>query len=76
MADWFSWFSRPGHTLICVARGSVSWGSEDNAAAGEVQLWYREWDNNYCLCARNTAKHEMHMVCKVIDVFSLLPKVH
>ena len=58
-----------------MARGSVSWGSEDNDEAGELQLWYRERDNHYYLYASNTAGHDM--VCKVIDVFTLsLPKVH
>ena len=72
MADCISLLSllsRWGFSQICVTRGSVSWGSEDNAAAGELQLWYREGDNNYCLYARNTAGDEM--VCKVIDVFTL-----
>ena len=69
-------FSRLGYTQICVARGSVSWGSEDNDAAGELQLWYRERDNNYRLRASKTAG-DVIVVCKVIDVFTLpLPKVH
>ena len=75
MAVWLSWLSRSGFTQICVARGSVSWGSEDNDAAGELQLWYRERNNNYYLYVRNTAGDDL--VCKVIDVFTLsLPKVH
>ena len=48
----------------------VSWGSEDNDAAGELQLWYRESDNKYCLYASNTAGIDI-LVCKVIDVFTL-----
>ena len=76
MADRLSLLSRSGFTQICVARGSVSWGSEDNAAAGELQLWCDKRDNNYRLYASNTAGLDM-TVCRVIDVFSLsLPKVH
>ena len=52
-----------------MARGNVSWGSKDDAA-GELQLWYRERDNDYCLNARKTARGDK-MVCKVIDVFTL-----
>ena len=70
MADWLSRLSLLGYTQICVARGSVSWGSEDNDAAGELQLWYRERDNNYDLYACDTAGVEA-LVCKVIDVFTL-----
>ena len=63
--------SQWSYTQICVARGTVSWGSEDNDAAGELQLWYREWDNDYCINARKTARGD-EMVCKVnIDVFTL-----
>ena len=62
--------SRWGYTQICVARGTVSWGSEDDDKAGELQLWYREWDNDYCINARKTARGDK-MVCKVIDVFTL-----
>ena len=65
-----SLLSRLGYTQICVARGTVSWGSEGNDAAGELQLWYRERDNDYCLYARKTARGDK-MVCKVIDVFTL-----
>ena len=76
MADWPSCLSHEGYAQICVARGNVSWGSKDNGAAGELQLWYRWRDNNYCLYASNTAGDE-RVVCKVIDVFTLsLPKVH
>ena len=72
---WLSWLSLSGYTQICVARGSVSWGSKDNDEAGELQLWYHENYNNYYLYASNTAGDDM--VCKVIDVFTLsLPKVH
>ena len=72
MADWLSVLSRSGFTQICVARGNVSWVSEDNDAAGELHLWYHERDNIYYLYASNTAGHET-VVCKVIDVFT--PKV-
>ena len=75
MADWLSQLSRLGYTQICVARGIVSWGSEDNGAAGELQLWNHENYNIYYLYASNTAGDDM--VCNVIDVFTLsLPKVH
>ena len=74
MADWLSLLSREGYTQICVARGRVSCGSKDNDAAGELHLWYHERDNIYYLYASNTAGR--YLVCKVIDVFSLLPKVH
>ena len=74
MAGWFdrfsSLYSSWHYTQICVARGNVSWGSEDNAAAGELQLWYRERDNDYYLCASKTTGVCMK-VCKVIDVFTL-----
>ena len=62
--------SRWGYTQICVARGSVSWGSKDNDEAGELQLWYRERDNDYYLYAGKTAEWAT-VVCKVIDVFTL-----
>ena len=76
MADWLSWHSRLGYTqikLICVAHGTVSWGSKDNDAAGELQLWYHERNNHYRLYASNTAGLDMRdmTVCKVIDVFTL-----
>ena len=75
MADWVSWLSQWGSTQSCVARGRVSWGSKDNDAAGQLQLWYRERGNCYYLYASNTAGHDL--VCKVIDVFTLsLSKVH
>ena len=78
MADCISLLSllsRSGDT-VCVAHGIVSWGSEDNDAAGELQLWYDEGDNLYKLYASNTAGLD-RVVCKVIDVFTLsLPKVH
>ena len=64
------WLSRRGYTQICVARGNVSWGSEDNDAVGELHLWYHERDNIYFLYASNTAGYEA-VVCKVIDVFTL-----
>ena len=76
MAGWLSQLSEWGFTQICVAHGIVSWGSEDNDAAGELQLWYDEGDNLYRLYASNTAGLD-RVVCKVIDVFTLsLPKVH
>ena len=76
MAGWLSRLSQLGFTQICVARGSVSWGSEYNDAAGELQLWYHERVNHYRLYASNTAGVDT-AVCKVIDVFTLsLPKVH
>ena len=65
-----SLLSQLGFTQICVARGTVSWGSEDNDEAGELQLRYREWDNNYYIEARKTAGGGVR-VCKVIDVFTL-----
>ena len=67
------WLSLSGFTQICVARGSVSWGSKDNDAAGELQLWYREMDNNYCLYASKTTGGDM-AVCKVIDVLLFTSK--
>ena len=67
-----SLLSRSGYTQICVARGTVSWWSDDNDPAGELQLWYREWDNDYCINARKTARGDK-IVCKVIDVFTLKP---
>ena len=66
MADWLSRLSRLGYTQICVAHGTVSWGSKDDGAAGELQLW----NNHYRLYASNTAGLDM-TVCKVIDVFTL-----
>ena len=72
MADWLSWHSRLGYTqikLICVAHGTVSWGSKDNDAAGELQL-YHERDNDYFLYASKTPRDD-RLVCKVIDVFTL-----
>ena len=59
-----------GYTQICVARGSVSWGSKDNDAVGKLQLWYHERNNKYCLYAGNAAGDD-EAVCKVIDVFNL-----
>ena len=63
--------SLSGYSQICVARGSLSWGSKDNNdAAGELELWYDERDSDYCLYARKTARHNI-VVCKVVDVFIL-----
>ena len=56
MAGWFIQLIRNGYTQICVARGIVSWGSKDNDAAGELQLWYHEKDNDYILFASKTAR--------------------
>ena len=72
MAGWYHY--NYNYTHICVARGNVSWGpswrSKDNAAAGELQLWYRKRDNDYYLYASKTTGDCMK-VCKVIDVFTL-----
>ena len=68
---WLSVISQWGFTQFCVTRGSVSWGSEDNAAAGEVQLWHRERDNDYYLYVSNTAGDE-RVVCKVKLLMFLL----
>ena len=65
-----SLLSQLGFTQICVARGTVSWGMGHNDPAGELQLWYRESDNNYFINARKTARGDK-LVCKVIDVFTL-----
>ena len=70
MADWLSRLTRWGCTQICVARGSVSWGSKDNDEAGELQLWDYERDNYHYLYASKTAGVDI-LVCKVIDVFTL-----
>ena len=76
MADWLSELSQWGFTQICVARGTVSWWSKDNDAAGELQLWYHERDNEYRLYASKKAKGD-RLVCKVIDAsYSSLPKMH
>ena len=72
-SKWLSSLSQLGFTQSCVARGTVSWGSKDNDAAGELQLWCHERDNNYCLYAINTAGHDMP-VCKVIDVLLFTSK--
>ena len=72
MAFWLSrlsWLSHEGFTQICVARGNVSWGSKDDAA-GELQLWYHESDDDYCFYASKTARDKM-AVYKVIDAFTL-----
>ena len=65
-----SLLSQLGYTQICVARGTVSWESEDNDEVGELQLWYHERDNDYCINARKTARLDI-LVCKVIDVSTL-----
>ena len=69
--------SQDGFTQICVARGVVAGCSKDSEAAGELQLWHSERDNNYCLYAGKTARDEDMVVCKVVDVFALsLGKVY
>ena len=70
MAGWLRWLSRSGFTQICVARGTLSRGSKDKDEVGELQLWYHERDNEYCLYPRTTAGFG-GLVCKVIDVFTL-----
>ena len=70
MAGWLTrQLSQWGSTQICVAHGTVSWGSKDNDAAGELQL-YHERDNDYFLYASKTPRDD-RLVCKVIDVFTL-----
>ena len=66
MAGWLR-LSLEGYTQICVARGSVSWGSKDNDEAGELQLWCDESNNKYCLYASKTARDDMG-VCKVFTL--------
>ena len=69
MAGWFDRFmfslQLEGSTQICVARGRVSWGSEDNDAAGALQLRYREGVNVYYLYTRKIAGDDM-LVCKLL----------
>ena len=60
-----------GYTQICVARGTVSWRREDNDAAGELQFWFDERDNDYCLYAYKTARDDM-AVCKVMSVIDVV----
>ena len=69
MAGWLSLLSL-GYRQISVAHGIVSWGSKDNDEARQLQLWYRETDNYYCLYASNTNGEEI-LVCNVIGVFTL-----
>ena len=75
MAEWLSLFSLSGFTQSCVAHGIVSWGSKDNDAAGELQLWDNERANYHYLYASNTAGNDM-LVCKVIDVFTPVSYTH
>ena len=80
MADWLGYLSKLGFTQICMARGTVSWGSKDNDAAGELQLWYREGDNAYCLYASKAAGDDMmvSVVCKARrykSIISILDKI-
>ena len=70
MADWLLVLSVNGYTRFCAASGTVSWGSKNNDASGELELWYRESDNDYRLYASNTKGGNME-VCKVIYVFTL-----
>ena len=63
MAYWFS-LKWSGFTPICVARGNVSWGGKDDKD-GELQLWYQERDNNYCLYA-SKIEGDKKAVCKVM----------
>ena len=71
---WLSSLRQLGYTpLICVTHGRVSWGSKDNDAAGELQIWYDERDNDYYLYASKTARVDM-AVCKVIDVLLFTSK--
>ena len=74
MADWLSQINQLYYRQICVARGSVSWGGKDNWAAGELQLWYREMDNYYCLYARPTAGDDM-AVCINLLMFLLFTSI-
>ena len=62
------WFSPADFTQVCVARGIVSWGSEDGAPA-ELQLWYNKNSKQYGICVKTSDYGEE--VCKVIDVFTL-----
>ena len=63
---WLSQLSCEGFTQICVARGIVSWGSEDGAAR-ELQLWYSEILNKHRIYTRKTTGG-CCAVCKVINV--------
>ena len=68
MADW----SRlSGYTPICAAHGTESWVSEDDEAAGVLQLWYNERENDYRIYVSNTEADYGMVVCNVIDVFTL-----
>ena len=75
MAAWLSRLSRwwySGFTQVRVAHGVVSWGSKDDDAVGELQLWYRESNDNVIYVC-NTAGDGM-AVCKVIDVLLFTSK--
>ena len=61
--------SRWGYTQICVARGIVALGSEDEAAI-ELELWYSESTDKYCIFISKAAGVGQ-AVCKVINVFTL-----
>ena len=69
MAGFLCW---NGYTQICMARGTLSRGSEDNDEAGELQLSCHERNNNYFInyVTRKRASCAL-LVCKVIDVFTL-----
>ena len=61
---------RVGFTKIGVARGTVAKTGVGDAE-GELQLWYKEESNEYCIKASKTAKGARGVVvCKVIDVFT------
>ena len=66
-SKWLSMLGLSGCTKICVAHGIVSWGSKDNDAAGELQLWDNKGANYHYLYASNTAGVDM-LVCKVMLV--------
>ena len=74
MADKLGGFSlrlsELGYTQICVARGTVSWGREDDTAE-ELQLWYHDGENKSFFYASQTAGVDTMWVCKVINVFTL-----
>ena len=65
MASVLRWV---GFTQIGVVRGTVAKTGVGDAE-GELQLWYKEGSNEYCIKASKTAKGARGVVvCKVIDV--------
>ena len=60
MAGEWSLLRSLDYTQICVARGTVSWGSKGDAAR-ELQLWYHERMNEYGIYARKTARNYMEV---------------